>query len=166
MLGTHRNSNWKELLKFCESFLRKSYVMDIFRIWHFLNASKEILFPKKYFWSKINLYISCTGSKVPFWQNWKIDKNGTFDPGMKSKNNFGLEACFETLLKCHILKISITYPKIRKTRDLGQSLFDMHNCKKQGFQSSLTLILISEMWNTHLTTKRSKQILPKGCKKL
>ena len=38
-------------------------VMDIFRIWHFHNVSKEGFWPNLFF-----LLISCTISKVPFWQ--------------------------------------------------------------------------------------------------
>ena len=37
------------------------HVMNIFRIWHFHNASKEVVGPKKD-------WISGTGRKVPFWQ--------------------------------------------------------------------------------------------------
>ena len=41
--------------------------------------------------------ISCTGSKVPFWQNGKIDKLALLNPCMKFKKIFGQKTSFEAL---------------------------------------------------------------------
>ena len=88
-------------------------VMNIFCKWHFHNASKEVFWQKK-FW------ISCTGSKVPFWQNGKIAKMALLNPCMKFKNFFAQKTSFEALWKCHLQKIFITCSRVRQIQDLGQ----------------------------------------------
>ena len=84
MLETHRNPNWKEFLKSCESFLRKSQFSTLNYLnprfggsWDMLGIFFVnvifIMLQKKSFDQK-NFWISCTGSKMPFCQNWKIAK--------------------------------------------------------------------------------------------
>ena len=70
-------------IPFLYFFLHKSWiwrtlghVMNIFSYWHFHNASKE------YFWSK-KFQISCTGSKVPFWQFFIFSKMALLNQCMK-----------------------------------------------------------------------------------
>ena len=65
-------------------------VMNIFCKWHFHNASKEVFWQKK-------IWISCTGSKVPFWQFFR-----------SAKWHFWTHAWnFEAIWKCHLQKIFI-----------------------------------------------------------
>ena len=63
-------------------FLHKSWIWQTlghvtkkFSYCHFHNAPKECFWPKKN-------WISCTGSKVPFWQKWKIAKMALLNPCM------------------------------------------------------------------------------------
>ena len=56
-------------------------VVNIFCKWHFHNTSKEV------FWSK-KFWISCTGSKVPFWQFFFFAKMALLNPCMKFKNTY------------------------------------------------------------------------------
>ena len=51
-------------------------VMNIFSKWHIHNASKEVFWQKKF-------CISCTGSKVPLWQNGEIAKMALLNGCMK-----------------------------------------------------------------------------------
>ena len=62
--------------------------------------------------------ISHTGSKVPFWKNWKIAKMALFNQCMKFENFFDQKYSFEALRKCHLEKIFITCPRVRKIQDL------------------------------------------------
>ena len=89
-------------------------VMNSFCKWHFHNASKEV------FWQK-NSWISCMGSKVPFWQNGKIAKMALLNRCLKFKSFFGQKTSFEALWKCHLLKIFTTFSRVRQIQDLGQS---------------------------------------------
>ena len=89
-------------------------VMNIFCIWHFHNASKEL------FWQKKN-WISCPGSKVPFWQFFHSAKMALLNPCMKLKFFFGQMTSFEALWKCHMQKIFITCSRVHQIQDLGQS---------------------------------------------
>ena len=77
-LGIHGNINWKEFLKSRESFLRKVSVCTLTdlnpgfdgpwkKLWIFFVNGTFIMPQKKSFGQK-NFWISCTGSKVPFWQ--------------------------------------------------------------------------------------------------
>ena len=95
---------WRTLVK----------VMNIFYKWHFHNASKEV------FWSK-KFWISCTGSKVPFWQFFHSAKMALLIPCMKFKFSFGQKASFEAIWKFHLQKIFITFTRVRQIQDLGQS---------------------------------------------
>jgi hypothetical protein len=64
--------------------------MNIFSYWHFHNASKE------YFWSK-KIQISCTGSKVPFWQFFNFSKMALLNRCMKFEIFFDQKYSFEAL---------------------------------------------------------------------
>ena len=78
------NPNWKEFLKSCESFLRKSQSSSLTDLnpgfggpWDmlaifFVNVIFIMLQIKSF--GQKNFWISCTGSKVPFCQNLKIAK--------------------------------------------------------------------------------------------
>ena len=84
LLGIHRNSDWKEFLKSCESFLRKSQfskmrylnpgfggpwdMLGIFFVNVIFITLQKKSFGQKLFW------IPCTGSKVPFWQFFNSGK--------------------------------------------------------------------------------------------
>ena len=46
-----------------------------------------------------NFWISCTGLKVPFWQNWKIAKMALLNLCMKFEIFFGQKHSFEALWK-------------------------------------------------------------------
>ena len=78
----------------------------------------------------------CRLARYSFWQNWKIVKMAIFNLYMKFKNILGQKTFFETLLKCHILKISITCPKVRQIQDLGQSKY-----KLRIFSKGLTIFI-------------------------
>ena len=76
LLGIHRNPNWKEFLKFCKSFLRKSQLSTLTNLnpgfggpWDILGIF--IMLQKKSFGQK-NFWISWTGSKVLFWQSLNL----------------------------------------------------------------------------------------------
>ena len=90
MLGIHRNPNWKEFLKSCESFLRKSPFCTFFcinpgfgepwdKIWifflycHLHNASKECFWPN-FFLNFMHRFKSAILAIFTFCQN------GTFEP--------------------------------------------------------------------------------------
>ena len=115
MLGIHRNSDWKEFLKSCESFLRKSQfstltylnpgfggpwdISGIFFVNVIFITLQKKSFGQKFFW------IPCAGSKVQFCQNWKIAKMALFSPCMKFKTFFGQKTFFEALWRWHLQKI-------------------------------------------------------------
>ena len=67
--------------------LRKIFLIPIF-----------IMLQKNAFGQKI-FWISCTGSKVPFWQKWKIAKMALLNRCMKFKKIFGQKHSFEALWK-------------------------------------------------------------------
>ena len=83
MLGIHRNPDWKECLKSCECFLRKSQFSILTDLnpgfggpWNMLGiffvnvvyiTSKEVFWPKK-------VLNSIHGFKSAICQNWKITK--------------------------------------------------------------------------------------------
>ena len=95
LLGIHTIPNWKEVLKSCEPFWRKSQFSTLTYLnlgfggpWHlfaifFVNVN-FIMFQKKSFCQK-NVWISCMGSKVPFWQFFNSDKMALLNPCMKFK---------------------------------------------------------------------------------
>ncbi len=99
-------------------------VMNIFWKWHFHNASKEVFWPKK-FW------ISCTGSKVPFWQFFHSAKMALLTLCMNFKKFFGQKTSFEALWKCHLQKIFITCSRVHKIQDLGQLKYKLRLFSKR-----------------------------------
>ena len=94
----HRNLKQQKNFKSRKSFFRKSpfcsfsWINPGFgrpwdKLWiFFLIPIFKMLqkndFGQKFFW------ISCTGSKVPFWQKWKIGKMALLNPCMKFKKYF------------------------------------------------------------------------------
>ena len=86
---------------------------------YFLNGT-FIMLQKNTFGQK-KFRISCTGSKVPFWKNWKIAKMALLNRCMKFKIFFGQKTSFEALWKCHLQKIFITFSRVHQIQDLGQS---------------------------------------------
>ena len=93
LLGIHSNPNWKEFLKCCESFLRKSSVCTLTDLnpgfggpwdilWIFLGYGPFIMLQKKSFGRNI-FWISCSGSEVPFWQFFNTTKMALLNPCMK-----------------------------------------------------------------------------------
>ena len=135
-------------MKSCESFLRKSQfctltdlnpgfggpldMLGIFLVNYYLhNALKEVFRPKK-------IWILNTSSKVPFWQFFNSGKMAVLNPCMKFKNYFGRKTSFESLWRWHLLKISLTCPKVRQIQNLGQSEYkkdsqDFKNYFQLGF---------------------------------
>jgi uncharacterized Fe-S radical SAM superfamily protein PflX len=67
-----------------------------------------------------HFWISCTGSKLLFCQNWKIAKLALLNPCMKFKISFGQKTSFEASWKNHHQKISLTCPRVHQIQDLGQ----------------------------------------------
>ena len=96
------------------SYWPKSWIWrNIFCKCHLQKALKEVFQPKK-FW------ISCTSSKVPFCQNWKIAKMALLNPCMEFKFFFGQKTSFEAFWRWHLQKIFLTWPRVRQIQDLGQ----------------------------------------------
>ena len=93
-------------------------VMNIFVYGTFIMNRKKS-FGQMFFW------ISCTGSKVPFWQNVKIAKMALLNPCMKFKKKFGQKTSFEALWKCHLLKLFVTCSRVRQIQYLGQSKYKL-----------------------------------------
>ena len=93
-------------------------VMDIFCIWHFHNASKEVFWP--------NFFLNFMhGFKSAILAKWKNCQNGTFEPCMKFKKFYGQKTSFEALWKCHLQKIFITFSRVCQIQDLGQSKYKL-----------------------------------------
>ena len=95
LLRIHRNLNWKEFLKSRESFMRKVSVCTLTdlnpgfdrpwkKLWIFFVNGTFIISQKKSFGQK-KIWISCTGSKVPFWQFFHSAKMALLNPRMKFK---------------------------------------------------------------------------------
>ena len=100
------------------------------KLWIFLVNGTFIVPQKKSFGQK-KFWISCTGSKVPFWQNEKIAKMALLNLCMKFKNFFGQKTSFEALWKCHLQKIFITFSRVRQIQDLGQSKYKLRLFSKR-----------------------------------
>ena len=141
MLGIHRNLNWKEFLKSRESFLRKVSVCTLTdlnpgfdrpwkKLWTFFVNGTFIMPQKKSFGQRI-FWISCMGSKVPFWQFLHFAKMALLNPCMKFKKIFGQKTSFEALWKCHIQKIFITCSRVHQIQDLGQSKYKLRLFSKR-----------------------------------
>ena len=81
LLGIHRNPKWKEFSKSRESFLKKVPICTLTDLntgfggpWNKLQiilVNGTFIMPQKKFFGQTIFWISCTGSKVPFWQNEK-----------------------------------------------------------------------------------------------
>ena len=107
----HRNLKQEKNFNSRESFFRKSPFCTFScinpgfggpwdKLWIFFLipiASKECFWPKK-------IWISYTGSKVPFWQNWKIAKMALLNLCMKFKFFFWPKAFFWSIMKMGIRK--------------------------------------------------------------
>ena len=93
-------------------------------LWVFFVNGTFIMPQKKSFGQKI-FWISCTGSKVPFWQNGKIAKMALLNRCMKFKSFFGQKTSFKALWKCHLLKIFLTFSRVWQIQDLGQSKYKL-----------------------------------------
>ena len=141
LLEIHRNPNWNEFLKSCESFLRKSQFSKMRYLnpgfggpWDMLGIFfVNVIFitlQKKSFGQK-NFWIPDMGSKVPFCQNWKIAKMALLNPCKKFKIFFGQKTSFEALWKCHLQKIFITFSRVCQIQDLGQSKYKLRLFSKR-----------------------------------
>ena len=113
MPGIHRNPNWKEFLKSCESFLRKSqfstvwsiswilqtlgHVKNIFCKCHLHNASKEVFQPK-FFLNSMHEFKSAILTIFQFWQN------GTFELMLGIQNFFWPKDFFWSVMKMTFTK--------------------------------------------------------------
>ena len=95
----YRNLKQQKNLNSHDGFFRKSPFCTFYCInpgfdgpwgllWIFFVNGTFIMLQKKSFDQKI-FWISCTNSKVPFWQNWKIAKMALLNPCMKFKKFFG-----------------------------------------------------------------------------
>ena len=87
------------------------------KLWIFFLIPIFIMLQKNAFGQK-KFWISCTGSKVPFWQKWKIAKMALLNPCMKFKKFFGQKHSFEALWKWQQEKIFTTCPRVRQIQDL------------------------------------------------
>ena len=67
-------------------------------LWIFFLNGTFIMLQKNTFGQK-KFWISCTGSKVPFWQFFIFAKMTLLNPCMKFKNFFGQKRSFEALWK-------------------------------------------------------------------
>ena len=68
------------------------------KLWIFFHVAIFLMLQKNAFGQK-KIWISCTGSKVPFWQNWKIAKMALLNLCMKFKIFFDQKHSFEALWK-------------------------------------------------------------------
>ena len=74
---------------------------DIF--WKFLVKDTFTILQKNVF-DPIFFWISCKGSKVPFWQFFTFDKMALLYPCIKSKIFFGPKAFFWSIMKVSLIK--------------------------------------------------------------
>ena len=110
LLGIHRNPKWKKFLKSRESFLKKVPICTLTDLntgfggpWNKLQiilVNGTFIMPQKKSFGQKNFWISCTGSKVPFWQFLHSAKMALLNPCMKFKKIFGQKHSFEELWKC------------------------------------------------------------------
>ena len=105
----HRNLKQEKNFNSRESFFRKSPFCTFScinpgfgRPWDMLRKkiliAIFIMLQKNAFGQK-NFWISCTGSKVPFWQFFNFAKMALLNLCMKFKNFFGQKHSFEALWK-------------------------------------------------------------------
>ena len=90
------------------------------KLWIFFLIPIFIMLQKNAFGQKI-FWISCTGSKVPFWQFFNSGKMALLNPCMEFKIFFGRKTFFEVLWRWHLQKIFLTCPKVHQIQDLGTS---------------------------------------------
>ena len=94
----HRNLKQEKKFNSRESFFRKSPFCTFScinpgfggpwdKLWIFFLIPIFIM-PQKNAFGQKKFWISCTGSKVPFWQNWKIAKMVLLSPWLEFENSF------------------------------------------------------------------------------
>ena len=107
--GIHRNLKQEKNFNSREGFFRKSPFCAFYCInpgfggpwgmlWIFFLNAIFIMHQKNTFGQK-KFQISCTGSKVPFWQFFNFAKMALLNLCMKFKNFFGQKHSFEALWK-------------------------------------------------------------------
>ena len=134
-------------------------VLDIFGIWHFHNASKEVFWPKKN-------WISCMDSKVPFWLNGKTAKMALFNPCMKFNKFFGQKTSFEVSWKCSVQKIFITCSKVHKIQDLAQSKYKLRLFSKRTHEISKFLFIYDSYESLASLESKNRRCPFFGCSEL
>ena len=124
----HRNLKQQKIFNSRDGFFRKS-PFCIFScinlgfggpwgiLWIFFLNGTFIMLQKNTFGQK-KIRISCTGSKVPFWQFFIFSEMALLNRYMKFEIFFGQKYSFEALWKCHLEKIFITCPRVRQIQDL------------------------------------------------
>ena len=141
LLGIHRNPKSKEFFKSRESFLKKVSVCTLTdlnpgfggpwkKLWIFFVYGTFIM-PQKRSFGRNFFWISCTGSKMPFWQFFHSAKMALLNPCMKFKKKFDQKPSYEALWKCHIQKIFVTCSRVRQIQDLGQSKYKLRLFSKR-----------------------------------
>ena len=102
------------------------------KLWIFFGT---FIMPQKKSFGQKGFWISCTGSKVPFWQFYHSAKIALLNPclSLKFKIFFWQKTSFEVLWKCHIQKISITCSRVLEIQDLGQSKYKQTFLKKNSW---------------------------------
>ena len=129
-----KNKNYSKILVIIK-FLRKVLVCTLTdlnpgfdgpwkKLWIFF-VNGTFLMPQKKSFDQKKIWISRTGSKVPFWQFFHFAKMALLNPCMKFKKKFGQKTSFEALWKCHLQKIFITFCRVRQIQDLGQSKYKL-----------------------------------------
>ena len=99
MLIHHIYFSHMPMAKFCHSNFCQGKESGLM-LWIFFLIAIFILLQKNAF-GHFFFQISCMGSKVPFWQKWKIAKMALPNPCMKFEKNFGQKHSFEAILKWH-----------------------------------------------------------------
>ena len=118
-----------EKIRFLYFFLHKSWIWQTLgHVTKKKNIAIFIMLQKNAFGQK-NFWISCKGSKVPYWQKWKVAKMALLNPCMKFKFFFCQKTSFEALWKCHVQKI--TFSRVQQIQDLGQSKYKLRPFSKR-----------------------------------
>ena len=113
----HRNLKQEKNFNSRESFFRKSpfctfscinpgFGGPLDKLWIFFLVAMFIMLEKNAFGQK-NFWISCTGSKVPFWQFFNFAKMALLNLCMKFKFFFWPKAFFWSIIKMAIRKSRI-----------------------------------------------------------
>ena len=111
------------------------------------------------------IWIPCTDSKVPFCQNWKIAKMALLTPCMKFKKKIARKTLFEAIWICHLLKIFLTFPRVRQIQDLGQPEYKTEIFSKRTHKISKILFNVGSYeldWKAKLENAYSLMI--RNCK--